>query len=133
MQDRPNFAELLDSVRDFLQEEILPTLDDHRTRFRTLVSINALTILGRELELETALVHEEAHSLGELLGHPEHEPDDLDALRAHVLALNEELVRRIRAGDAPAGTLQHLLKVGAGKLRVASPRYLERYERSAPL
>ena len=127
MQDRPDFAELLDSVREFVEDEILPTLTDHRTRFRTLVSINALTILGRELQLETGLIHEEAAALQRLLGEEGEVPDDLEALHARVRELNGELAARIRAGDVPAGTLEHLLAVGAGKLEVASPKYLERY------
>jgi len=35
-------------VREFLDGEILPQLDDHRSRFRTLVAMNALTIVERE-------------------------------------------------------------------------------------
>ena len=38
----------------------------------------------------------------------------------------EELVRRIRAGDPPP--LEVLKEHVAAKLRIASPRYLERYE-----
>lgn len=127
MQDRPSYAELLESVRDFLQDEILSTLTDHRVRFRTLVSINALTILGRELELESCLAHQEAAALQRLLGASAAVPDDLDGLRAYVRERNGELAARIRAGDPPAGTLEHLLAVGAGKLQIASPKYLERY------
>jgi hypothetical protein len=127
MQDRPDFAELLESVRDFLADEIAPTLTDHRLRFRTLVSINALGILGRELELEPRLAHEQAAGLLELLGESGPVPDDPEALRARVDELDAELAARIRAGEAPDGTLEHLLRVGAGKLEVASPAYLERY------
>jgi hypothetical protein len=128
MQDRPDFAELLESVRDFLADEIAPTLTDHRLRFRTLVSINARGILGRELEREPRLAHEQAVALLELLGEDGPVPDDPEALRARVHELDAELAARIRAGEAPDGTLEHLLRVGAGKLAVASPAYLERYE-----
>jgi hypothetical protein len=38
------------------------------------------------------------------------------------------LARRIREGDVPAGTLAMLKQHVAAKLRVASPRYLARYE-----
>jgi hypothetical protein len=40
----------------------------------------------------------------------------------------EKLARRIRRGDVPAGTLALLKRHVAVKLRVASPRYLARYE-----
>jgi hypothetical protein len=46
--DRPTASELATAVREFLEAEILPTLDDHRLRFRTLVAMNALTIVERE-------------------------------------------------------------------------------------
>ncbi len=46
--DRPSARELATAVREFLETEILPTLDDHRLRFRTLVAMNALSIVERE-------------------------------------------------------------------------------------
>ena len=46
--DRPTAAELATAVREFLEFEILPTIDDHRLRFRTLVAMNALSIVERE-------------------------------------------------------------------------------------
>jgi hypothetical protein len=48
--DRPTPAELLEAVREFLAGEILPLLDDHRLRFRTLVAMNALAIAQRQLD-----------------------------------------------------------------------------------
>jgi len=47
--DRPTPQELAEAVREFLQAEILPILDDHRLKFRTLVAINGLGIAEREL------------------------------------------------------------------------------------
>jgi hypothetical protein len=100
LTDRPNAQELCEAIMEFLGGEILPTIADHRLRFRTLVAMNALSIVYRELEaLRPA--------------------DDEDA---------RELARRIRAGDVPPGTLDRVKADVAAKLRVASPRYLERYE-----
>ncbi|MEO5634509.1 hypothetical protein [Gaiella sp.] len=48
MSNRPTAAELATAVREFLEAEILPTLDDQRLRFRTLVAMNALSIVERE-------------------------------------------------------------------------------------
>ena len=48
MSDSPTAAELATAVREFLEAEILPILDDHRLRFRTLVAMNALSIVERE-------------------------------------------------------------------------------------
>mgnify|MGYP000182663545 CR=1 FL=1 len=46
--DRPSAGELAVAVREFLEEEILPALDDRRLRFRTLVAMNALGIVERD-------------------------------------------------------------------------------------
>jgi len=101
MSDRPNAAELVEAAREFLEREILTALEDHRLRFRTLVAMNALGIAQRELEstVQPALTDEEL----------------------------AELARRLRGGDVPEGTLALLKEHVAAKLRVASPRYLERY------
>jgi hypothetical protein len=127
MQDRPNFTEILDAVRHFLRTEVEPQQSEHRGRFRTLVAINALTILEREYEQEGDNLRDEAVRLGKLLD----EQIDLPA-RHHEIAelvtqLNATLSARIRRGDAPEGVLAHLKHVGGAKLRVASPQYLERY------
>lgn len=53
MSDRPTAGELATAVREFLEEEILPILDDHRLRFRTLVAMNALSIVEREAPAPT--------------------------------------------------------------------------------
>ena len=50
MPDRPAAPELIEAVFEFLSGELLPTLDDHRLKFRTLVAMNALGIARRELE-----------------------------------------------------------------------------------
>ena len=101
MSDRPTAAELVEATREFLEREVLPTLDDQRLRFRTLVAINALGIVQRELESEA----------GDPLS-----PDEA-----------AELARRIRSGDIPEGAIALLKRHVAAKLRVASPRYLERH------
>ena len=127
MQDRPHAAELAEAVREFIETEVLPGIDDPRLRFRTLVAANGLGILERELALGAPLVRREVSSLSGLLGRADPLPDEAVALRRSAGELNRELARRIRAGDIPEGTLTHLLATVADKLRVASPRYLERY------
>ena len=99
--DRPTPAELIEAVREFLGGEILPTLDDHRLKFRTLVAMNGLAIAQRQLET------------GEDTG-----------LDAGELA---ELATRIRFGDVPDDALQRLRAHVEAKLRVSNPAYLERY------
>ena len=99
LHDRPTPQELAEAVREFLQAEILPLLDDHRLRFRTLVAINGLGIAERELAAETT-------------------PREEDW----------ELARRIRAGDVPDDAVALLKEQVARKLRVSNPRHLAKYE-----
>ena len=101
MPDRPAAPELIEAVFEFLSGELLPTLVDHRLKFRTLVAMNALGIARRELEAGE-------EGLGE------------DELR--------ELARRIRAGDVDEGLHARLKEHVAEKLRVSNPAYLEKYE-----
>jgi hypothetical protein len=96
--DRPSAAELADAVREFLEQEIVPVLDDHRLRFRTLVAMNALGIVEREVAAP---------------------PPDR--------AADTELARAIRAGEVGVEALPALKEAVAAKLRVSNPRHLERY------
>jgi hypothetical protein len=97
--DRPTPQELAEAVREFLQEEILPILDDHRLKFRTLVAINGLGIAERELWATS-------------------EPAEVDW----------ELARSIRAGDVPEDAVAVLKEQVAQKLRISNPRALAKYE-----
>jgi hypothetical protein len=101
MPDRPAAPELIEAVFEFLSGELLPTIDDHRLRFRTLVAMNALGIARRELEAGE-------EGMGE------------DELR--------ELARRIRAGEVDEAMHARLKEHVAEKLRVSNPAYLEKYE-----
>lgn len=99
MSDRPAARELAAAVREFLETEVLPLLDDPRMRFRTLVAMNALSIVERESP-------------------PPEPPTDEEW----------KLARRIRAGDVRDGDLVALSHRVRQRLLVASPGYLERYE-----
>ena len=96
--DRPTPQELAEAVREFLRAEILPVLDDHRLKFRTLVAINGLGIAERELAATTPPRTEEW-----------------------------ELARRIRAGDVPEDVVPLLKEQVAAKLRISNPAYLAKY------
>jgi signal transduction protein with GAF and PtsI domain len=99
VSERPTAQELAEAIQEFLGGEILPLLTDQRLRFRTLVAMNAVGIVYREL----------------------------DGLPAEDDARERELAQRIREGDVPPGTLERVKADVEARLRVASPRYLERY------
>ena len=98
MSERPTPEELAQAIEEFLSGEILPTVADPRLRFRTLVALNALGIVQREL----AKLPQE----------------DVAELR--------DLAARIRAGDVPEGTLARVKADVEARLRIDSPAYLER-------
>ncbi len=101
MHDRPTPRELCEAAREFLSTEILPLLDDHRTKFRTIVAVNALGIAERELAAtETPAARE----------------------------TEWELARAIRAGNPPENAVAILKEQVAAKLRVTNPPYLAKYE-----
>jgi len=97
--ERPTPDELAEAIEEFLAGEILPTLDDRRARFRMLVALNALGIVRRELARL---------------------PPEEDAEQWALAA-------RIRAGDVPTGTLADVKAAVEERLRIASPRYPDRY------
>jgi hypothetical protein len=82
VNDRPTPAELAEAVREFLEREILPILEDDRLRFRTVVAINGLGIAQRELESDQEIP--DAQALLDRLH--EGEPPSLAELKAHVAA-----------------------------------------------
>jgi Domain of unknown function (DUF6285) len=102
MSERPTAQELTEAILEFLGGEILPTLTDHRLRFRTLVAMNALSIVYRELA----------------------------ALPAEDDAEKRDLARAIRSGEVPSGTLTRIKADVEERLRIASPAFLESYRAS---
>ena len=101
MSERPTAPELVEAILEFFAAEILPTVTDPRLRFRSLVAMNALSIVYRELVERLP-------------------PEDDAEQRA--------LAARIRAGDVPPGTIARVKADVEARLRVASPRYLDTYE-----
>jgi hypothetical protein len=99
MSERPTAQELAEAILEFLGGEILPTVTDQRLRFRTLVAMNALGIVHRELARLPA-------------------EEDVE---------QRELARAIRSGHVPPGTLARVRGDVEARLRIASPSFLEGY------
>ena len=127
MQDRPSLSELTLAVREFLETEIAPVLSDPRLKFRTLVAMNALGMIARESELEEPLLREECSSLLELLAENSELPIGFSKLKSKILEANIELAKRIRGGELPNGTFDHLERVTRAKLEVSNPAYLKKF------
>jgi hypothetical protein len=128
MQDRPTASELLAAVRAFLEQDVVPAFDGRR-RFHALVAANVLAVVEPELAGEERQLLGEWRRLAALLGVRGDEPVRLELLRDGVRALDADLARRIRAGEADGGPFgeavrRHLRATVVEKLRVANPRFL---------
>lgn len=131
MQDRPTGPELLNTVRDFLEEEVVPSITDRRLKYQILIALNVLRILEREVPGEEGRLRAELDALHDLLGLPRTvQPTDPTALRQRVLEANRELCERIRRGMADTGpwrplVLLHVRAAVEAKLRINNPTQLE--------
>lgn len=118
--DRPTVPELVEAVREFLENEVQPALEGS-VAFHTRVAVNVLKIVERELATGAALRADERKRLLALLGHE----GDLDELA-------NELIEGIRAGamsvDTP-GLADHLRATVMAKLAIDNPRY-KSYQRA---
>ena len=114
MMDQPSIRELVDAVREFIEQKALPELKGH-TAFHARVAANALATVSRELELAPGATAEEQQRLAALLGHD----GSLDDL-------NRELCKQICEGkitvDTP-GLAAHLEKTARHKIAVDQPNY----------
>lgn len=108
--DRPTASELIESVREWLERDVLPAVDG-RLSFHTRVAMNSLDMVIRELDSHIAdnSVHEVVLvSLG--------------------VSSNAELAAQIRDGrfdSTLAELLESLTPVIENKVRVANPKYLQ--------
>jgi hypothetical protein len=129
MHDRPTAGELIAAVREHLESQVVPALEDAVLRFRTRVAAHALAIVERELSRGEAPLREEWRRLQELLARSEEGPATAVEVGSALRGLEEELCRRIRSGAADAGpfrdaVLRHVRETLAEKLRVANPSLL---------
>jgi Domain of unknown function (DUF6285) len=116
MHDRPTAAELVASVREFLERDVM-TSTEGRVSFHARVAANVLGVVERELALGSE--HEELQraALADLLGHDGALPE-----------LEAQLAMRIRnttLDHRRAEVVAHVRNSVRAKLEVANPEYLE--------
>jgi len=114
--DRPNTEELIETVREFLHDKLLPTMSGHEA-FEVRIAANLLAIALRELQQGPTATAAEQARLAELLG-----PHETPA------ALEAELVRRIRDGEIAVddrALRTHLRETVRAKLAMSNPKYLD--------
>jgi hypothetical protein len=114
-QDRPTAAELVESVREFLERDVMSATEG-RVQFHTRVAVNALAMIERELTLGPGFGDAERARAEALLGH-DGEP----------VALEREIAGRIRDGSLDSqldAVRAHVRQTVREKLLVANPGYL---------
>jgi hypothetical protein len=116
-QDRPNAAELLSAIADFLREEAIPALDrsEPRLGFQMRVAVNALAILEREARQGPDADHREHERLRKLLGR-----------EGTLEELNRVLAQQLRTGqrdERDAALMAHLEATIADKIAIANPKW----------
>ncbi len=113
MADRPTAAELSEAVREWLDDEVRPTLEG-RLAFHARVAVNALGMVEREL-LATGHDPELVERVATMTG--VEAVDDIDAalvdgIRSGRLGVTPEVISVVRAAVR-------------ARLEVANPRYLQ--------
>lgn len=114
MHDRPTAAELIESVREYLERDVMP--GEGRVAFHARVATKVLAMVERELTLGPTQYTEEQQRLAAVLGSD-----------APVRELSVEFARRIRAGeldDRPDEVLALVRASVRSKLAVSNPAYL---------
>lgn len=130
MRDQPACDMLLDTARDLLRDEVLPTLPPSQ-RHGALMIANAMAIAMRQLKSGDDPEREELDSLRRILALRGGDEPDADAPLAQGLAeRNRALCRLIRAGWTDEGSLRdevrvHLLRTTRQRVAISNPRYLE--------
>jgi len=113
--DRPNAAELVEAVREFLENHVTPNVEG-QLAFHTRVAINALAIVERTMAQGGAMDAAELARLKALLNQD-----------GGLADLNGELAQAIRAGemdDQKDALLAHLRQTAEDKIALANPKYL---------
>ena len=114
MQDEPTPTELIKAVADFLRNDVAPDVSGH-TAFKLRVSLNALDLVARQLQLEQESDTAEAGRLSQLLG-----------MQGSLAELNRALADRIATGECDLqtrGLAEHLWQTTMDKLAVDQPSY----------
>ncbi len=114
MMDQPSMRELVEAVREFLEQKAMPELKGH-TAFHARVAANALAIVARQLEQGPQAEAAELERLRALLGR-DGTPEEL----------NRALCQAIRSSELDVLSpelQQHLERTARAKIEIDQPNY----------
>jgi Domain of unknown function (DUF6285) len=126
MQDRPTSAELIRAVREHLEREVIPGLENAKLRYQTLVAAHVLSVVERDIAYGERAAREELRSLWELeAGGPKGAVETLAEVESEVRERTLALCRAIRTGNAASrpDVRAHVRAVTIAKLAIANPAY----------
>lgn len=126
-QDRPDAAELLDAVAEYLFGELRPEVPREQ-RFKVLVAANVCAVAAREIRAGEGPTREDLALFRELLGEAGEVPNEPEALAAETRQAADELARRLRAGeldDQINELAPKLAEYVRRKLEIARPGYTD--------
>jgi hypothetical protein len=132
MYDRPTAEELLDAARTHLEMAVIPVVRQNRKLyFQTLVAINVLRIVERELQMGASHAQDEWLRLNALQGVETPLPARLPDIQAGLAERNGYLKDAIRSGnydgaEEKSALFNHLKATVIEQLQVANPRYLQK-------
>ncbi len=116
MHDQPSVSELVQAVKNFIDETAGPNLSGHAA-FHARVASNALATVLRDLERRPADEAAEASRLIDLLN---------AAPNTDLTVLNRTLSDRIKSGDLTLdtpGLFAHLKATAMAQVEIDQPRY----------
>ena len=118
-QDNPNLIELLETVREFI-DEIMPKLDG-QDRYHALCSVFLLDIVARELASEWRAVETpDDQRLISLLGE--------EVSQTEILQRLCEAIRDGRFKERESELFETLLRHVEAKIAITKPSYLEQFK-----
>lgn len=131
VQDRPSAAELLATIGEYLDQDVLPLMQGN-LRYHTLVAANLVAILGREVQAGLGPVRRERADLAALLGEAAAAGTDAEDLDESVLRLHGALQQRLLGPELPErefllAARDALERATLAKLAINKPGY-ERYD-----
>lgn len=128
MYDRPTAQELLEAARQHIADTLVPLAksESHKLYFQTLVALNVMKIVEREITLRSAHLHAEWSRLN-MLGEAQTAPAEDAALAQALAERNQRLATAIRAGDYDDSRplFEHLKATATEQLAVANPKFLQ--------
>ncbi len=116
MHNQPSVAELVQAVKNFIDDTAAPNLEGHAA-FHARVASNTLATVLRDLEARLENETDEAVGLRTLLG------DNTDA---NLYDMNRQLSAKIQSGDmdiTTPGLLAHLKATTIAQIEVDQPNY----------